>query len=175
MQIIFEIWVAVWEKGKLLLFLEGSQERTNRTESEQSLGFTFTGVKLTWVSSSGPVAGLRCRQGTGHPVGTWPGELVTLYYFLLLIELCPTYSSQEWIKEDHFCEAKWVFCRINKTRKIFFWIIQFSCMVRKPLMFSESYWKICIIHFLYNMNICSWIIYSCQLMKSRYNLIKTSL
>lgn len=80
MQIIFEIWVAVWEKGKLLLLLEGSQERTNRTESEQSLGFNFTGVKLTWVSSSGPVAGLRCRQGTGHPVGTWPGELVTLLF-----------------------------------------------------------------------------------------------
>lgn len=67
------------------------------------------------------------------------------------------------------------FCRINKTSKIFFWVMQFSCMVRKPLMVSESYWKICIIHFLYNMNICSQIIYSCQLMKSRHNLIKTSL
>ena len=108
MQIIFEIWVAMGEKGKLLLFLEGSQGRTNRTESEQSLGFTFTGVKVTWVSFSGHVAGLRCRQGIRHPEGTWPGELVTLYYFLLLIESCPTYSSQEWIKEDHFCEAKWV-------------------------------------------------------------------
>lgn len=98
----------MWEKGKLPLFLESSQEKTNRTESEQSLGFTFAGVKVTWISSSGPVAGLRCRQGTGHPAETWPGELMTLYYFLLLVESCPTYSSQELIKEEHFCEAKWV-------------------------------------------------------------------
>ena len=98
----------MWEKGKLPLFLESSQEKTNRTESEQSLGFTFAGVKVPWVSSSGHVAGLRCRRGAGRPAGTWPGELMTLYYFLLLVESWPTYSSQELIKEDHFCEAKWV-------------------------------------------------------------------
>ena len=67
------------------------------------------------------------------------------------------------------------FCRINKTRKIFFWINQFSCMVRKPLMASENYWGICIIHFLHDVNICSRIIYSCQLIKSRYDLNETSL
>lgn len=43
----------MWEKGKLPLFLASSQEKTSRTESEQSPGFTFAGVKVTCISSSG--------------------------------------------------------------------------------------------------------------------------
>ena len=82
-------------------------------EDKQNRIWAITWLHLCWSKGDmhllfGHVAGLRCRRGAGRPAGTWPGELMTLYYFLLLIESCPTYSSQELIKEEHFCEAKWV-------------------------------------------------------------------